>query len=469
MDPVMRIAPLLVPLAILGCAASGHSTPNPYEEAINASEGVITVGFREFASLPDVDGSAARMMLLIPEPGSTNLLVNDMRGPIYRISADGASVALYVDVNDRAWGVGVLSRSRERGVQSFAFHPQFNQAGAPGFGKFYTWSDVVDREPTADFVPSGNEDAHDTVLLEWTARTPGAARYDGGPPRELMRVQQPFSNHNGGMIGFNPLVRQGDPDFGTLYVGVADGGSAGDPMHMAQNMLSVFGKILRIDPLARTGRNGQYGVPTDNPFVGRSGALDEIWALGVRNPQRFGWDAQTGAMYVADIGQNTVEEVSPVPKGGNLGWNVWEGSFRYRRDGVDTSNPRGDPAMTYPIAEFDHTDPLFGLAAVTGVVVYRSAHIPALANRIVFGDNPSGEILHVSADEPSAHGPARIRRLLLDDNGRPSTLLGVIGRRNMARGGTRPERVDLRFGTGAGGEVFLLNKADGVIRLLVAQ
>lgn len=465
----MRSAPLLVPLAVLACPAPGQTTANPYDEAINASEGIVTVGFREFATLPEVDGAAARMMLLIPEPGSTSLLVNDMRGPIYRVSADGASVSLYLDINAPAWGVGVQSQGRERGFQSFAFHPQFHEAGTPGFGKFYAWTDVVDRDPPSDFVPNGNGDSHDTVLLEWTAKTPGAARYDGGAPRQLLRLQQPYGNHNGGMIAFNPLVRQGDADFGMLYVGVADGGSGGDPMHMAQNLLSAFGKILRIDPLARTGRNGQYGVPADNPFVGRSDALDEIWALGVRNPQRFGWDPTTGAMYVADIGQNVVEEVSPVPKGGNLGWNTWEGSFMYEHGGVVTSNPRSDPTMTYPIAEFDHTDPLFGRAAVTGVVVYRGAGIPALANRIIFGDNPGGELLHVPADDRTTRGPAQIRRLLLDDNGRPSTLLSVIGRRNMERGATRPERVDLRFGTGPGDEVFLLNKADGVIRQLTPR
>jgi hypothetical protein len=258
---------------------------------------VIRVDYREFASLPDIDGVAARMMLLVQEPGARNLFVNDMRGPLYRISADGRAVTQYVNIDDPQWNMDVQSQGRERGFQSFALHPQFNQPGAPGFGKFYTWADVSDTMPTPDFTPRGEGNSHDTVLLEWTAKTPGAATYDGGKPRELLRLQQPFSNHNGGLVAFNPLSRRGQLDFGMLYIGNADGGSGGDPMNMAQNMESPFGKILRIDPLDRNSRNGKYGIPADNPFVSSRGTLGEIWASGVRNPQRFGWDPANGRLH----------------------------------------------------------------------------------------------------------------------------------------------------------------------------
>jgi glucose/arabinose dehydrogenase len=364
----------------------------------------------------------------------------------------------------------VQSQGRERGVQSFAFHPQFNQRGTPGFGKFYTWVDVTDKSPTADFVPSGDGDSHDMVLLEWTAKTPGAAQYDGEKPRELFRVQHPFGNHNGGMIAFNPLARAGTPDFGKLYIGSADGGSGGDPLNMAQNLTSIFGKILRIDPLGTNSKNGKYGIPSDNPFVGTADALGEIWALGVRNPQRFGWDSKNGTMYLADIGQNTVEEISPVRKGGNLGWNVWEASFRFGRGGVGATGTRADDRMIFPIVEYDHTDPtLTGRAAVTGVVVYRGNAIRQLANTIVFGDNPSGEIFHVSADNPPSGGQDPIGRVLLNDGGEGRTLLELIRKKNAEQGKEAAGRADLRFGVGRDGQVFLLNKADGVIRQLVAS
>ena len=442
---------------------------DPYQP-IRAAEDVIRVDYREFATLPDIDGVAARMMLLVQEPGSRNLFVNDMRGPLYRVSADGRTVTLYVNIDDPQWNMDVQSQGRERGFQSFALHPQFNQSGTPGFGKFYTWADVSDRTPTADFTPNGEGDSHDTVLLEWAAKTPGAATYDGSAPRELLRLQQPFSNHNGGLIAFNPLARPGQPDFGMLYVGNADGGSAGDPMNMAQNMASPFGKILRIDPSGRDSRNGKYGIPGDNPFVATSGVLGEIWASGVRNPQRFGWDPANGRMFVADIGQNTVEELSPVPKGGNLGWNVWEASFRYAGRGVDTTGRRGDRSMTYPIAEYDHRDPvLSNRAAVTGVVVYRSAAIPQLTNRILFGDMPSGAVFHISADDMAAQGQDHIRRVLFTDKGEAKTLLQLIREKNAQQGKQAASRADLRFGTGPDDQVFLLNKADGVVRVLASS
>lgn len=458
-------------LATLLAASTGLAqVTNPYATGIRPDD-VVRVDYREFATLPDIDGVAARMMLLVQEPGTRTLFVNDMRGPLYRVSANGSSVTLYLNIDDPKWSRDVQSQGRERGFQSFAFHPQFSERGSPGYGKLYTWSDVTDKEPAPDFTPAGDGDTHDTVLLEWTAKNPSGAEYDGDAPRELMRFQQPFNNHNGGLIAFNPLARPGQPDFGKLYIGNADGGSGGDPMNMSQNMASLFGKILRIDPLGNNSRNGKYGIPSDNPFVGTEGASGEIYALGVRNPQRFGWDASNGRMYVADIGQNIVEELSPVPKGGNLGWNVWEASFKYAgRGGVDTTGARGDAAMTYPIAEYDHTDSILtNRAAVTGVIVYRNGPITQLRGRILFGDMPSGEVLHVSADEVQAAGQGHIRRVLFNDKGEVKTYLQLIREKNAQQGKNPAARADLRFGTGPDDQVFLLNKADGVIRLLAAS
>ena len=454
--------------AMLCTVSTGSAqVTNPYLTGIRPDD-VVRVDYREFATLPDLEGIASRMMLLVQEPGTRNLFVNDMRGPLYRVSADGSNVTLYVNIDDSKWSRDVQSQGRERGFQSFAFHPQFNERGTPGYGRFYTWADVTDKEPTPDFTPTGDGDTHDTVLLEWTAKNPSAVEYDGDAPRELMRFQQPFSNHNGGLIAFNPLARPGQPDFGKLYVGNADGGSGGDPMNMSQNMGSLFGKILRIDPLGNNSRNGRYGIPADNPFVSTSGALGEIFALGVRNPQRFSWDPSNGRMYVADIGQNTVEELSPVPRGGNLGWNVWEANFRFGRGGVDTTGARGDTSMTYPIAEYDHTDSILtNRAAVTGVIVYRNGPITQLRGRILFGDMPSGEVLHVSADDARAAGQAHIRRVLFNSNGEVKTYLQLIREKNAQQGKNPASRADLRFGTGPDDQVFLLNKADGVIRVLV--
>jgi glucose/arabinose dehydrogenase len=148
-------------------------------------------------------------------------------------------------------------------------------------------------------------------------------------PRELMRFEQPFGNHNAGPPGLQSSGCSRRPDYGLLYIGSADGGSGGDPLNLSQDPMSAFGKILRIDPLGSNSSNGAYGIPSGNPFVGDDGTLPEIYASGMRNPQRFGWDPVNGNLFMADIGQNIVEKVSLVPTGGNLGWNDWEGSYRF--------------------------------------------------------------------------------------------------------------------------------------------
>ena len=462
-------------LMIVGLLASpslAQTTNDPFSEPVEAVEGIIIVDYVEFASIPDVGGATARPMILVNDPGTSRLFVNDMRGPIFSVSYDGETVTEYVDTNADNWGVGVNSGGRERGMQSFAFHPQFGEAGTPGFGRFYTWSDVTDTAPDPDFVPGGGNDTHDTVLLEWTARTPGGATYDGGSPRELFRFEQPFGNHNGGQIGFNTTASAGDTDFGLLYVGVADGGSGGDPLFNAQKLSSGFGKIFRIDPLGSDSANGQYGIPDDNPFAndGDDETLAEIYAYGVRNPQNFAWDSANGNMFFTDIGQNIVEEISPVTRGANLGWNTWEGSFAFiSRQAVSLESPRSDPNVTYPIAEWGQPDPLFQpQSASIGLVVYRDDAIPELEGRILFGDLPSGEIFHLDADNLPDGGQDEIRRVLLNDGGEARTLLELIQAKNREQGEDPASRADLRFGTGPDGQVFVLNKQDGTIRRLVA-
>ena len=453
---------------LIASSAPAQTSNDPFPEPIAAADGVITVNVVEFAALPDVDGAPARMMLLVDEPGTGRLFVNDMRGVLYHVSYDGGTVTRYLDLTASQWGLRVQARGNERGFQSFAFHPQFNQPGTPGFGKLYTYVDTSNKTPTPDFVSGGGSDAHDTILLEWTAGNPTGESYDGGPPRELLRFEQPFGNHNGGQLGFNPLASAGEPEFGLLYIGAADGGSGGDPLDLAQNLGQAFGKILRIDPLGSDSANGHYGIPADNPFTGEAGTLPEIYAYGVRNPQRFGWDPATGNMFLADIGQNIVEEISLVTRGANLGWNDWEGSYRFisRRE-VSLVDARGEAGLTYPVAEYGQLDPLLQRSsAATGLVVYRDDAVPALTNLLLFGDNPSGEVFFVHADQLPTGGQDAIRRVLFTQNGAAVTLLQLIQEKNREQGRSPAMRADLRFGAGPEGQVFLLNKRDGVIRLL---
>jgi glucose/arabinose dehydrogenase len=448
---------------------------DPFPAPIGSTRGAVTVNVAEFATIPTASASPTdwpRMMLVVDEPATRRLFVNTMQGMLYSVSYDGKTVTPYLDLNEAKWGNPVEARGGERGFQSFAFHPQFASRGTPGYGKFYTWADTSNMSPDADARPSGEGHTHDEVLLEWSARDASSAAYDGDLPREVFRVAQPFPNHNGGQIAFNPLARPGTAEFGLLYIGLADGGSRGpgDPYGHAQNLASAFGKILRIDPLGRNSPNGKYGIPSANPFAGDSkdDTLGEVYAYGLRNPQRFSWDAKNGNMYVADIGDQVVEEISPVTRGANLGWNKWEGSFRYLNRAISLENPRSEKGITYPVVEFDHTDPLLVTRfAITGLVIYRGSGIKQLQNTMIFGDNPNGELFYTAADHLPDGGQGTLGRVLFNDRGTAKNLLQLIREKNAAQGQPPAPRADMRLGVGPGGQLLILNKRDGIIRAIV--
>ncbi len=472
MDKIYHLLISFVLVVISFPLAAQNTTNDPFPDPIKTEEGLVVVNAAEFASLPDYNGSPARMMILIDEPGTSRMFVNDMYGPVYSLSYDGSNVTLYVNINEPAWGIEVDYSGRERGFQSMAFHPDFGRQDAPGYGRFYTFADVPNEDTNIDFGTEEGNFTHQTVLHEWRAEDPFAAQYDGGAPRELMRFQQPFGNHNAGQLAFYPLAEPDENGYGLLYIGSADGGSGGDPLNLSLSLESAFGKILRIDPLGSNSANGQYGIPADNPFAGQDGALDEIYAYGMRNPQRFGWDPVNGNLFMADIGQNIVEKVSLVPKGGNLGWNEWEGSYRFiSRSEIILDDPRSDPGVVYPAAEYGRYDPLMAdRVAVTGVHVYRSGPVSQLMDKVLFGDMVNGEIFWFDADNLPEGGNQGFHRILLQDrSGEPKTFLQLIQEKNREQGKEEAPRTDLRFGTGPDDQFFLLNKQDGTIRVVIPE
>ena len=153
-----------------------------------------------------------------------------------------------------------------------------------------------------------------------------------------MRFKHPFGNHNGGLIAFNPTAPRGDPDYGNLYLAMGDGGASGDPQENGEDPSNPYGAILRIDPTGNDSANGKYGIVQANRFARDNNAntLAEIYCYGLRNPQRFGWDAVTGNCFIADIGQNAIEEIDLAANGAHFGWDIREGSFAF--EGSD--NPR---------------------------------------------------------------------------------------------------------------------------------
>ncbi len=287
----------------------------------------------------------------------------------------------------------------ERGLLGLAFHPDFNNSGTGGFGKFYTHTSE-DASGTADFtisLPGGVEPDHQGVIREWTFDPTLDVIAASTVSRELIRVDQPQFNHNGGALVFGPDSQ--------LYLGFGDGGAARDigdghsTTGNGQNSTTIHGSILRIDPLGNDSANGNYGIPTDNPFVNDASFQNEIYAYGLRNPFQFDFDVNpvdgsvggdySGDLIVADVGQNNIEEVDIVSSGDNLGWNFKEGSFFYDAEanavsetpwaGIDL--PTGfDPVD--PSLEYDHDEGL----SVVGGYIYRGSEIPKLYGKYVFGD-----------------------------------------------------------------------------------
>jgi glucose/arabinose dehydrogenase len=345
-------------------------------------QSTTVIGLREVAS-----GFVSPLGVRSAGDGSNRLFIFDQAGKIH-ILQDG--VLLGTPFADLSTQLVTLSTGfDERGLLGLAFHPQFSSNG-----KLYTYT----SEPSsgiADFPVPGSQNHH-TVITEWNVSTNDSNLIDMASERELLRIDQPQGNHNGGDIAF-------DAD-GNLYIAVGDGGSSNDTGsgHSAQgngqDPLNALGTILRIDVDGTNSVNGKYGIPASNPFTNDVSKLDEIYAYGFRNPYRIGFDSVSGELYAGDVGQREIEELDLVTSGGNYGWRVKEGSYFFNSVGAAISGAPVDPVppeLIDPIAEYDHGDGI----SIIGGYVYHGTAIPALANRYVFGEfgGPSRRLLVLNA------------------------------------------------------------------------
>ena len=467
----MKTHPLLRSLLAASLTALAGASSQAQTSATIA-KGNIVVDLEKFTTIPDSSGQPPLINVLRPSPDG-RIFVNDQRGYLYLVTANGAAVTQYLDL---ATYVPILQDNGERGFQSFAFHPDFNHAGTAGYGKFYTVASQPDSSAVATFTPniSGATHDHDEVLLEWTVSDPAASTFTpaeaGAPYREVLRIARPNSNHNGGYISFNPTATASDR--GNLYYGMGDSGGGGDPYNLAQTLGDAYGAILRINPLkpaagsAQASTNAQYSIPADNPHYTTNAAfLPEKWAAGFRNPQRFTWDSANGRMFVADIGQNTVEEIDIGQAGANYGWNQREGDYAFESStGGIGADDRGDAAttgFTYPIAEYFHYSSI-GNAVTTGPV-YRDTRIPALYGRLIFSDFVNGVPYTLDAVNLPDGGTGGITELRLRSDGTEMSFLAMIQAVNSSA-----TRADLRYGFDASNNVYFLDKQDGVIRRITA-
>ncbi len=248
----------------------------------------------------------------------------------------------------------------EEGILGLAFHPKFKTNGE--FFMYYT------------------EPPHISVISRFNVSKDDPNKADPASEEQILRIPQPFWNHNGGTICFGPD--------GFLYIGLGDGGSANDPFRNGQNPKTVLGKILRIDVDHKdAGKN--YAIPKDNPWVGKADAAPEAFAMGIRNSWRISFDRKTGTLWQADVGQDLWEEINIITKGGNYGWNLREGLHKF----LNGSDPR--PDLIEPVWEYHHS---IG-KSVTGGIVYRGQKLPELQGCYLYGDFVSGKLWALKYDE----------------------------------------------------------------------
>lgn len=318
---------------------------------------------------------------MVQRSGSDDFYVAERPGRVVNIGNGASEPTVVLDIS------ADTTTDSERGLLGLAFKPD-----------------------TENFYINYTDRAGNTHIDEYKLNADGRA--DPKSKRNLLVIEQPAANHNGGQLAFGP-------DKKNLYIALGDGGGAGDPDNNGQDLSVFLGKILRIDPTRDNDK--PYTVPFDNPFVKRPGAAGEIFYYGLRNPWRFSFDSKTGAIWIADVGQNKQEEINKLDKdptgGGNFGWAIREGLLPFRGDTKPTDAI--DPVYVY--------DRAGGNCSITGGYVYRGA-ISEMSARYLFGDYCSGRIWSLtlrdrkwSADELNIRVPNLIS-FAQDRNGEIYTL-----------------------------------------------
>ena len=293
-----------------------------------------------------------------PDGDPEHLYVVEQCGRIQRLPIEGGSAETFLDIS------GLITCGAEQGLLSVAFAPDYEKSG-----RLYV-----------DYTDTGG----DTRVVEYRRDPADSGQADPGSARELLFLDDPYPNHNGGLLLFGPDRR--------LYIGQGDGGGGGDPLRAGQDLTSLFGKILRIDPLPND--EEPYSIPKDNPHLDDPGARAEIAVHGLRNPWRFTFDRKTGDLWIGDVGQSSREEIDAAPlneitgldAGLNFGWSAFEGSERYNSD-------QEAPGARPPVLEYGRE----GGCSVTGGYVVRNPQLRSLYGRYLYGDYCGGKLRSFTA------------------------------------------------------------------------
>lgn len=339
----------LLGVAAISCEDNADDSPLPVADSLSLYDAFPLL---QFERPVDLQNAGDGKLYVVEQPGVIRLVENNQAA---------SEKAIFLDIRDR-----VNDRNNEQGLLGLAFHPEYNANGL--FFVNYTTEQNTTRISRFQTDPGDPQKVltnSELIILEF---------------------DQPFSNHNGGQLAFG-----GD---NYLYIAVGDGGSAGDPQNHGQNLNSLLGKILRID-VNSSQNNSNYSIPADNPFFDNAqNHRQEIYAYGLRNPWRFSFDAQSGLLWAADVGQGDYEEIDIIEKGGNYGWNILEGPECFAVAQCDGS------LFEAPYFHYSHQN---GDLSITGGYVYRGA-IAALSGHYIYADYVSGRIwgLPVSSSPPAS-------------------------------------------------------------------
>lgn len=431
-------------------AANEVASQNPIPEPI--AKAGITLNLQKVLQFPYTNDKQPRTRVnkMGFHPITKETLVADLQGKIYILNSTNQP-EVYFDAT-RYFKNFVNNPGLATGLGSFAFHPDFIKNKLA-----YTTHTEPANTAKADFAYGENMPVKlQWVVIEWTVNDP-KARELTGTPRELMRVNVVNVIHGMQEIAFNPFAKPADEDYGLLYIGMGDGGAVerGYP-DIARNKNNIWGKVLRIDPRGNNSQNGKYGIPPSNPYVNKDG-LDEVYASGFRNPNRITW-TKDGKVIVSNIGQRQVESLYLLKAGKDYGWPDREGTFAIPQvANVNSVAPLpADDAKfgySYPIAQFDHDEG----SAIIGGFEYTGSAVPQLRGKYIFGEIVRGRVFYLDLKEIKEGAPAKIQEFPLALAGQPTTLKDQC----------KVDKVDLRLGRDAAGEIYLMTKSDGVMYKIV--
>ncbi len=421
---------------------------NPIIEPIEQSG--ITLNLQKVIQFPFTDENAphTRINKTLVHPLTKETLFADLQGKIYILNSQN-QVEVFFDAQQNFKNF-INKPGLATGLGSFAFHPEFAKNRL-----FYTTHTEPAKSAKADFAYADSIPVKmQWVVTEWLLDDVNA-RVLKGKSREMMRVNVVTQIHGMQEIAFNPYAKPNDEDYGLLYICIGDGGAVenGYPF-IASNKNQVWGKILRIDPLGKNSKNGQYGIPKTNPYIGKR-LLDEIYTGGFRNPNRITW-LQDGRAIVSNIGHHKIESLYLLKPAQNHGWPDREGAFEV---GSSTKLseifplPKNDTDYTYPIAQYDHDEG----NAVMGGFEYLGNEIAGLKGKYVFGDITKGRVFYLNIDEIKEGEQAKIREFQLAIDGKKILLKDLY----------QHFKVDLRFGQDANGDIYLITKPDGMMYRIV--